>query len=131
MFNKKRTILVVEDDASTAEVIGIALAQETSYNAIIVMNGQDALLVALQYKPDLFILDYRLPDMTGITLYDRLQAHKELRGTPAMLISASQPKEEIAPRDMVMMAKPFELDEFIHTIDGLITENIQLPAGFL
>src|SRR6266567_8847128 len=90
-------ILIVEDDSSTGEVLELAISQETSYRSLLVTSGQDALAVLQQTKPDLIILDYRLPDTTGIELYDQLQSYQELRTIPVVLMSAMERSEELEP----------------------------------
>jgi CheY-like chemotaxis protein len=115
-------ILIVEDDEATGEVITLTIAQETPYRSRLVTNGKDALQFLQQNleQPALLILDYRLPDITGIELFDRLQQVPTLKKIPVMLMSATNRREEIEPRAVVMMEKPFELDDFIEMIAALI-----------
>ena len=117
------TILVVEDDESTGEVLTLAISQETPYRSLLVRNGQDALHVFQQRELNLLILDYRLPDITGIELYDRIYAIKESKVVPTILMSATNPSEEIAPRDIVLLEKPFELDMLLQVINTLMGEE--------
>jgi len=117
------TILVVEDDESTGEVLTLAISQETPYRALLVRNGQDALRMFQQCKLNLLILDYRLPDITGIELYDRIYAINESRIIPTILMSATNPSEEIAPRNIVLMEKPFELDMLLEAINTLLDQE--------
>ena len=114
------TILVVEDDESTGEVLTLAISQETPYRALLVRNGQDALRMFQQCKLNLLILDYRLPDITGIELYDRIYAINESKVVPTILMSATNPSEEIAPRNIVLLEKPFELDMLLQVINTLL-----------
>jgi CheY-like chemotaxis protein len=120
-------ILIVEDDSSTGEVLELAISQETSYRSLLVTSGQDALAVLQQTKPDLIILDYRLPDTTGIELYDQLQSYQELRTIPVVLMSAMERSEELEPtitnRPVTRIDKPFELDDFLTTIERLLTNS--------
>lgn len=120
--NETPLILVVEDDEATGEVITMAIEQETSYRPRLVTSGQAA-LQAMQTdreKPGLVILDYRLPDITGIELYDQLQASERTRDIPTLLMSATSRREEIGTHNVPLMEKPFDLDAFIQTIEQLI-----------
>jgi CheY-like chemotaxis protein len=74
----------------------------------------------MDIKPSLFILDYQLPRMNGIELYDKLHSIDGLDSVPAVLISARLPKQEIDKRRIIGMSKPLELDEFLHTIEELL-----------
>ncbi len=115
-----KTILVVEDDTDIGSFLVQAISQETHYQAMLVTDGFEALRVMANIKPNLLILDYQLPSMNGIELYDRIQETKTLEHLPAILISAWLPKQEIAKREIVGMAKPLELDEFLGAIDKLL-----------
>jgi DNA-binding response OmpR family regulator len=115
-----KTILIVEDDEYIGEVLVQAIIQETSYFAILVADGQAALHAVMEIKPSLFILDYQLPRMNGIELYDHLHAIPELKLTPAMMISARLPQQELEKRDILGMNKPLDLDEFLQAIDQLL-----------
>jgi CheY-like chemotaxis protein len=86
------------------------------------MNGNRALQVVERIKPDLFLLDDRLPDMNGIELYDHLHASKELEAVPALIVSARFPQYEARKRNLLCLQKPIKLDELLQTIEKLITE---------
>ena len=90
-----KTILIVEDDIYIGEVLVQAITQETSFLAILVQSGDEALNTVKGIKPNLFILDYQLPRMNGIELYDELHANKELEHVPALMISAQLPIKEL------------------------------------
>jgi CheY-like chemotaxis protein len=115
-----KTILLVEDDASIGEVLSQAITQETSYMAVLVSDAFEALKTIKGIKPNLFILDYHLPRMNGIELYDRLHAMPELAETPAIMMSARLPQQELEKRDILGMNKPIDLDEFLQAIDRLL-----------
>lgn len=115
-----KTILVVEDDEDIGSFIVEALLQETSYQALLVTTGSKALETVKTIKPNLFVLDYLLPRMNGIDLYDRLHATQELQDIPAVMISANIPTSEARKRKITCLKKPFELDELLQTIEKLI-----------
>jgi len=117
------TILVVEDDESTGEVLTLAISQETPYRTVLAQNGHDALQVLQQCKMNLLILDYLLPDITGIELYDRIHTINKSKVIPTILMSATNPSEEIAPRNIVLVEKPFELDRLLETINTLLNQE--------
>ena len=116
-------ILIVEDDPAIGEVISTIIIQETSYQSCIVESGNDALRLLQTLRPEVIILDYRLPDMTGIDLYDRLQASDELRNIPVLLASASNHQDEIEKRDILMIDKPFDIDDLLDAIQQCVLAN--------
>lgn len=114
------TILIVEDDESTGEVLTLAISQETPYQPLLARSGHDALEVLQQCKMNLLILDYRLPDTTGIELYDRIHTIHKSHVIPTILMSATHPSEEIASRNILLIEKPFELDTLLEAIKSLL-----------
>jgi CheY-like chemotaxis protein len=115
-----KMILVVEDDAGIGSFLVQAITQETPYLALLVSDGFQALNAVANVKPSLFILDYQLPRMNGIELYDRLHTTKEMEHVPAIIISARLPRKEIEERKIVGMNKPLELDDLLKTIEKLL-----------
>jgi DNA-binding response OmpR family regulator len=112
-----KTILLVEDDTDIGEVLLQAIVQETPYLAILVADGLAALKAIQGVKPDLFILDYYLPQMNGIELYDKLHTIAGLEHVPAIMLSARLPEQELKKRNILGMHKPIELDEFFQAIE--------------
>lgn len=115
-----KTVLIVEDDESIGAFILRAILDETSHQAILVTDGPKAIETVKSLKPNLLVLDYHLPRMNGIELYDHLQENKELEHVPAILMSARLPKNEARKRKITCLEKPFELDALLKTIDELI-----------
>ena len=115
-----KVTLIVEDDASIGEVLVYAISQTTPYQVVSALDGFEALEIIKGIKPDLFILDYQLPKMNGIELYDLLQTTHELAHIPTIIISANLPEAAIRQRKLIGIKKPFELDELLDTIEKLI-----------
>src|SRR5215467_7542846 len=84
------TILLVEDDPSIRSVLVEAIALETPYRAVVASDGNSALHLVQHSSPCLFVLDYGLPGMNGIELYDRLHSIQALATIPAVLITANR-----------------------------------------
>lgn len=115
-----RTILLVEDDIPISDVLVQAITQETPYITVVAQSGEEALKLVESLKPNLLILDYRLPGITGLELYDQIHAHNYLNTVPAMMISAQLPVNELKKRKVVGLNKPLDLDEFLQTIERLL-----------
>jgi CheY-like chemotaxis protein len=114
-----KTILVVENDEATGELLVLAIMQETSYQVKVTSHAREAVSLAKSIVPDLLILDYYLSSMTGLQLYDHLHAMNELKHIPAILMSASLERyaDEIQLRNVIGLSKPFELDDLINMIE--------------
>lgn len=116
----KKMILLVEDDVNIGEVLTQAINQETSYTALLVADGLEALQALEEIEPSLFILDYQLPHMNGIDLYDKLHTIEALVHVPTIMMSARLPQQELDKRHILGMHKPIDLDEFLQTIEELL-----------
>ena len=117
-----KTILLVEDDPNISAFLVEAIAQETPYRAIAASDSHAALKLVQHFTPCLFILDYGLPGMNGIELYDHFHLNRELAPIPAILITANRhiPQQQIRQRELITFMKPFELDSFLDTIETLL-----------
>ncbi len=119
------TILLVEDDPNISAFLVEAIAQETPYRAIVASDSYAALKLVRHFTPCLFVLDYGLPGMSGIELYDRLHINLELAAIPAVLITANHhvPQQQIRQRQLITFIKPIELEAFLATIETLLTTS--------
>jgi CheY-like chemotaxis protein len=96
-------ILLVEDDPNMSAFLLEAIAQETPYRAIVASDSTAALQLVRHLTPCLSMLDYRLPGMNGIELYDRLSLSQELAPIRAILITANRhlPQQQIQQRQLI------------------------------
>jgi CheY-like chemotaxis protein len=115
-----KLIFIVEDDAIMEEFLVLAISDETPYQVIAFPNGFEALEAVKDIKPQLFILDYLLPGMNGLELYDKLHAIEEMADTPTIMYSTNTPTKELQKRKIIGIPKPFGLDEFLDTIEMLL-----------
>jgi len=110
-YQGAKVILIVEDDEDIGFFLVEAIRQETPYHPIWVKDGFAALKTVHNLKPDLFILDYQLPYMDGIELYDQLRAKQELAEVPAIFMTANigMPRHALEKRKIVGLSKGFVL----------------------
>jgi DNA-binding response OmpR family regulator len=115
-----QTIMIVEDDAYIGAFLVEAITQETPYHVMLVANGIEALNAVRNIKPSLLILDYHLPGINGLELYDQIHALPELMQIPAIMMSARLPRQELEKRTIVGIHKPFDLDDFLLAVKDLL-----------
>ena len=118
--NIHKTILLVEDDSIISELLIQMITQETPYNVFSVPDGLEALDLVKNIKPQLLILDYWLPFIHGIELYDQLHNTEGLEEVPAIMLSVNAPVKEINQRHMIYIKKPFDMPKLLDTIHRLI-----------
>lgn len=117
---EQKLILLVEDDHSHGSMLYQLFRQETPYRIYATSDGQTAWKFLQHIKPNLILLDYLLPRMNGLILYDHICAEQSLHHIPVVMISALLPRDEIRKRGIIGFQKPFEIDEFLRTIEDLI-----------
>jgi DNA-binding NtrC family response regulator len=110
------TILIVEDDAAIGEFLQQLIEEETPYNSTVISNSQQALDRAPYIHPCLLLLDYRMPGINGIELYDRLQERQEISGVPTIMMSATLPLDELQKRGIYQLRKPMDIGSVIRMI---------------
>lgn len=115
-----KSILLVEDDSTIAELLVQMITQETHYQVFAVPDGPQALDLVRNIKPELLILDYWLPTTHGIELYDRLHDIEGLEQVPTIMLSVHAPLREINRRQIVYMRKPFDMFKLLEAIDTLL-----------
>jgi DNA-binding response OmpR family regulator len=90
----KKRILLVEDDIALSAVYKSRLELE-GFETREVNNGEDALSAALEYKPDLIVLDAMMPKISGFDVLDILRNTPETTNIKIVMLTAlSQPKDK-------------------------------------
>lgn len=93
-MDKKKRILLVEDDTALADVYQARLELE-GFDLKQVNNGEDALSAAIEFKPDLVLLDAMMPKISGFDVLDILRNTPETTNIKVVMLTAlSQPKDK-------------------------------------
>ena len=109
-----RTILVVEHDPSQGESVTQHFSSKPHHYAKLVTSAAAALNFVKHIKPNLFLLQYHLPDMDGLALYDLLQETRGLASIPAIIVGVPLPKQALAvikTQRLVLLSTPIDLEE--------------------
>ena len=85
--NITQTILVVDDSKPVSEYVQVVL-EERGYKTITANNGSQAMVMAVEYRPDLILLDIMMPDVDGYTICSQLKADRKTRDIPVIFLSA-------------------------------------------
>ncbi|MDV7270439.1 phosphate regulon transcriptional regulator PhoB [Thioclava sp. A2] len=86
-MQRQPTVLTVEDESAIAEVLRYNLEAD-GFRVLLAPDGEEALLRAIEELPDLILLDWMLPKLSGIEVCRRLKARNETRAIPIIMLSA-------------------------------------------
>ena len=115
-------ILVAEDDPDIRELIALSL-RFAGYEVIPAADGQQAVDLAVERKPDLILLDIRMPRLTGFEALEQIKQRDEFAQTPVVILSAKGQESEIQAGlelgAIQYILKPFAPDELVAKIKQL------------
>jgi len=105
-------ILIVEDDATSVKLLKILLEEVHGHKISVARRGADAMALAEQEQPDVFLIDYHLVDMDGIELIKSLRASERFAKTPIVMASGLDVEDEaIQAGANSFLTKPYEPDD--------------------
>lgn len=87
MAPQQPCVLVVEDESAQREVLKYNLEAE-GFGVVTAENGDEALLLVREETPDLIVLDWMLPNVSGIEVCRRVKADPDTRSIPIVMLSA-------------------------------------------
>ena len=82
-----KRILVVEDQEDNRAILR-DLLQSVGYELVEAVNGEEALSIALEHKPDLILMDIQLPVVDGYEATRRIKAEPALQGIPVIAVTS-------------------------------------------
>ncbi|MBT3321381.1 MAG: response regulator [Anaerolineae bacterium] len=143
MPDKKSKILIVEDDLDIAEMLNAYFGVQ-GYEVVTVNWGEDGVRTAGNERPDLVILDIRLPDIDGYEVARRLRSDRRTKKIPIIFLTEKRDRAdrlrglELGADDYI--TKPFDVQELRLRVrnslermgQGSLTNPVSgLPEGML
>ncbi|WP_104020466.1 phosphate regulon transcriptional regulator PhoB [Roseovarius nitratireducens] len=87
MSTEQPTVLLVEDEPAQREVLGYNLEAD-GFRVVTAGNGEEALMMVAEAPPDIIVLDWMMPNVSGIEVCRQLKTRSETRGIPIIMLSA-------------------------------------------
>ena len=118
-----KRILVADDDRHVLSLISEILSR-SDYLVEQAVDGEQALRMALEDRPDLIVLDVMMPGLDGLEVCRRLKSHSETSRIKIIMVTA-----KCGPKDVEAglaagaddyMTKPFRLAELVYKIEKLL-----------
>jgi signal transduction histidine kinase len=113
-------VLYIEDNATHQRVMAELLKRHSQFRLSTAGSGAAGLRLAQEERPDLILLDFQLPDCTGLDVFAQLQAHPETRAIPVLGVSSRAMKDDmdvalrLGFRDY--LTKPFTIQDLLQAI---------------
>jgi two-component system, OmpR family, phosphate regulon response regulator PhoB len=129
---EKPCVLLVEDEPAQREILRYNLASE-GYEVTMAENGDDALLLADEVKPDLVLLDWMLPGVSGIEILRRMKASRQTAEIPVIMLSArSEEMDRVRGLETGAddyMVKPYSVSELMARIRTQLRRTRPVSVG--
>lgn len=126
------TVLVVEDEPAQREVLGYNLEAE-GFRVAKAENGEEALLLVDEEQPDIIVLDWMLPNVSGIEVCRQLKTRSDTRHVPIIMLSARSEEVdrvrglETGADDYVI--KPYSVVELMARVRAQLRRTRPAAAG--
>jgi two-component system phosphate regulon response regulator PhoB len=131
MGNGKPTILVVEDEAALLALLRYNLERQ-GFNVDEATDGQEALLRIAEAKPDLVLLDWMLPAISGIEVCRQIRRRPATRDLPVIMVTArTEDQDAVRALDMGAddyIGKPFAVEALLARVRALLRRSSNVAA---
>ncbi len=122
----EKKALIVDDEIHIIQVVAIKL-RNNGFEVVTADNGQKALDLALEQKPDVIVSDYQMPVMDGLGLIENLRKHEQTAAIPVIMLTARDfaIEEEIIEQFKISacLSKPFSPRELLAKIEEVIAQT--------
>lgn len=118
-----KTILIVDDEAPIREMIAVAL-EMADYECIEAANAREAYTSIVDHRPDMILLDWMLPETSGIELARRLKRNEDTADIPIIMLTAKSDEDnkvqglEVGADDYI--TKPFSPRELVARLKAVL-----------
>ncbi|MBI4387827.1 MAG: response regulator [Candidatus Omnitrophica bacterium] len=112
-----KKILMIDDDADVRSLIKIRL-EANGFNIILASDGDEGLKAIEKEKPDLVIVDIRMPKMDGYTLVREIKSRSSTGSVPIMILTSHAGMKDLFAAEGIedYITKPFDPDELLQKI---------------
>jgi DNA-binding response OmpR family regulator len=116
-------ILVVDDSLPALKLVS-EIVLYNGYDVIKTTSGKKAIVYAVEYDPDLIILDIMMPNVDGHTVLNEIKKHDNLKDKPVIMLTASKNVDDVKKSKMAgiadYMLKPISINKFVDRVRNLV-----------
>jgi excisionase family DNA binding protein len=121
----KKRVLIVDDDPAIVEMLQDLLTRDGRFEVKSAANGFDAGILTREFRPDVLLLDYLLPDINGNVVCQRIRSDPKLSATKIIIVSGAISEAEVmglrASGVDDFIKKPFDVDKLISRMVELLS----------
>lgn len=123
-----KKILLADDEESLRMLVHTTL-EDSGFEILEATDGDEALALAHEHQPDLLVLDWMMPGLTGVEVTSALRTASPAFQAPIILLTAKSQREDVATARQAgvtaYLSKPFSPIELLDTVESLLSN----PAG--
>jgi len=118
----KRKILIVDDEVTITRMLKLNLEETGEYEVRTESEGLKTINAALEFRPDLILLDIMMPDMNGSEVSEKLYNNNELKDIKIVFLTAALNMQETGIKsdmetESIVIGKPVKFDKLIECIE--------------
>lgn len=119
-----KTVLMIDDEEGFCSLIKESLELRSDFDVFVATNGPEGITIAKRVKPDIILLDIRMPDMDGFKVLERLKKDKNTMAIPVIMLSALE--DEVSKIkasqlfDELYITKPVKIEELQNSITEVL-----------
>jgi CheY-like chemotaxis protein len=125
------TIMIIDDDRAIAQLTSLWV-KAAGFNTVIANDGRSGLEAIARHRPDLVLLDIRMPEMDGFEVNRQLRQTPELAEIPVIFLSAhaqeATRQESLSNGGRRFLPKPYEVKSLIAAIRSVLKGGVP-PEG--
>lgn len=123
---ENKTVLIVDDEAAIRDMLKVAL-EMADFRCLEAKNAYEAQVSMTDFSPDLVLLDWMMPEVSGIELLRRWRRHPETKNIPVVMLTAKTETENLvtgldAGADDYI-SKPFSPSELVARIKAILRRS--------
>ena len=121
-MGQKRSILLVDDDVDSSQMVKMILEKTGLYAVSICNRGSEAFQIIQDTRPELVLLDIMMPDADGTDIADRIRKEKSLALTKIVFMTSLVSQNEVLNHSMIgghaFISKPISSENLLQRVKG-------------
>jgi len=122
-----RTVLIADDEANLLNLLKDNL-EESGYTVLTATDGEEALHLWLENRPDVIVLDIEMPKMNGWQVLEEVRRVSKDKELPVILVLSAYTQPEDIRRGLKLgankyLTKPFKLKVLVESIEEFLKKN--------